>query len=204
MHVDLPSQMTFRVDLVNKLDLQILKVSKSNLLKALVSVWRFESFFSRMRSKGSRFTLAVWGLRVCSLDAAFMSATVRNRSQPFATVRNRSRVGRMAVPIVSSAKGVTFGCFQRCVAAFRVAGVAFRDIQTCFVTCGKSFCVAGAILLRRFQTMRCSFRGRHTPHSTLNTSHSTLYTLHSALYTLHSTLYTLRSTLHTLHLTLHI
>ena len=81
MHVDLPSQMTFRVDLVNKLDLQILKVSKSNLLKALVSVWRFESFFSRMRSKGSRFTLAVWGLRVCSLDAAFMSATVRNRSQ---------------------------------------------------------------------------------------------------------------------------
>ena len=83
MHVDLPSQMTFRVDLVNKLDLQILKVSKSNLLKALVSVWRFESFFSRMRSKGSRFTLAVWGLRVCSLDAAFMSATVRNRSQPF-------------------------------------------------------------------------------------------------------------------------
>ena len=194
MHVDLPSQMTFRVDLVNKLDLQILKVSKSNLLKALVSVWRFESFFSRMRSKGSRFTLAVWGLRVCSLDAAFMSATVRNRS----------RVGRMAVPIVSSAKGVTFGCFQRCVAAFRVAGVAFRDIQTCFVTCGKSLCVAGAILLRRFQTMRCSFRGRHTPHSTLNTSHSTLYTLHSALYTLHSTLYTLRSTLHTLHLTLHI
>ena len=45
MHVDLPSQMTFRVDLVNKLDLQILKVSKSNLLKASVSVWRFESFF---------------------------------------------------------------------------------------------------------------------------------------------------------------
>ena len=115
---------------------------------------------------------------------------VRNRSQPFATVRNRSRVGRMAVPIVSSAKGVTFGCFQRCVAAFRVAGVAFRDIQTCFVTCGKSFCVAGAILLRRFQTMRCSFRGRHAPHSTLNTSHSTLYTLHSALYTLHSKLST--------------
>ena len=32
-------------------------------------------------------------------------------------------------------------------------------IQTCFVTCGKSFCVAGAILLRRFQKMRCSLRG---------------------------------------------
>ena len=45
--------------------------------------------FSRMRSKGSRFTLGVWGLRVCSLDVAFTVATVRNRSQPFATVRNR-------------------------------------------------------------------------------------------------------------------
>ena len=38
--------------------------------------------FSRMRSKGSRFTLGVWGLRVCSLDVAFTVATVRNRSQP--------------------------------------------------------------------------------------------------------------------------
>ena len=44
-------------------------------------------YFSRMRSKGSRFTLGVWGLRVCSLDVAFTVATVRNRSQPFATVR---------------------------------------------------------------------------------------------------------------------
>ena len=43
--------------------------------------------FSRMRSKGSRFTLGVWGLRVCSLDVAFVVATVRNRAQPFATVR---------------------------------------------------------------------------------------------------------------------
>ena len=44
----------------------------------------YSSFFSRMRSKGSRFTLGVWGLRVCSLDVAFASATVRNRPQPFA------------------------------------------------------------------------------------------------------------------------
>ena len=36
--------------------------------------------FSRMRSKGSRFTLGVWGLRVCPI--------VRNRLQPSATVRN--------------------------------------------------------------------------------------------------------------------
>ena len=63
--------------------------------------------FSRMRSKGSRFTLGVWGSS--------------------ATVRNRSRDGRMAVPMVSFAEGVIFGGFKRRVASFRVAGVALRD-----------------------------------------------------------------------------
>ena len=103
-----------------------------------------------MRSKGSRFTLGVWGLRVCSLDVAFTVATVRNRS----------RDPRMAVPMGSSAEVVIFGGFRRLVPSFRVAGVALRDIQTCFVTCRKSFCVACAILLRRFQKMCCIFRGR--------------------------------------------
>ena len=103
-----------------------------------------------MRSKGSRFTLGVWGLRLCSLDVAFVVATVRNRSYEL----------RMAVPMGSSAEVVLFGSFQCIVASFRVAGVALRDIQTCFVTCRKSFCVAGAILLRRFQKMCCIFRGR--------------------------------------------
>ena len=93
--------------------------------------------FSRMRSKGSRFTLGVWGLRVCSLDVAFVVATVRNRS----------RDPRMAVPMGSSAEVVLFGGCRRVVASFRVAGVALRDIQTCSGTCRKSFCVAGAILL---------------------------------------------------------
>jgi len=88
-----------------------------------------------------------WGLRVCSLDVAQPSATVRNRPQPFATVRNRPREVAMAVPMVSSAKGVTFGCCTCRVASFCVAGVALRDIQTCFVTRRKLFCVAGAILL---------------------------------------------------------
>ena len=87
--------------------------------------------------------------------------------------------------------------------------------------------VAGAMLLRHFQKVSCSFRGtcstletsivilrgrRSTsdvshcvlkaPHSTLTlrTLHSTLYTL---LYTLHFTLYSPYSTLHTLHSTLH-
>ena len=76
-----------------------------------------------MRSKGSRFTVGVWGLRVCSLDVAFVVATVRNHPQPFATVRNRSQPSatvrnrscedRMAVPMVSSAGGVMFGYFWR-------------------------------------------------------------------------------------------
>ena len=95
-------------------------------------------YFSRMRSKGSRFTLGVWGLRVCSLDVASASATLRNRSQPSATVRNRSRDPRMAVPMGSSAEVVLFGVCRRVVASFRVAGVALRDIQTCSGTCRKS------------------------------------------------------------------
>ena len=36
----------------------------------------------------------------------------------------------MAVPTVSSAKGVTFGGFQRRVASLRMACVALCDIQT--------------------------------------------------------------------------
>ena len=94
-------------------------------------------------------------------------STLRNRSQPSATVRSRPREPRMGVPMVSSAKGVIFGGLKRRVASFRVAGVALRDIQTCFAACGNSFCVAGAILLRRFQKMHCSFRGRR---STLDVS----------------------------------
>ena len=92
---------------------------------------------------------------------------VRNRSQPSATVRNRSRDPRMAVPMVSFAEVVLFGGVRRVVASFRVAGVALRDIQTCSGTCRKSFCVAGAILLRRFQKIWCRFRGRR---STLDVS----------------------------------
>ena len=134
-------------------------------------------YFSRMRSKGSRFTLGVWGLRVCSLDVA----------QPFATVRR-----------------FFFGGFKRRVASFRVAGVALRDIQTCFGTCRKSFCVAGAILLPRFHQMWQALHSTlHTPPITLHTPHFTFHTLHSKLHTLHSTLHTLHSTLYTPHFTLY-
>ena len=107
---------------------------------------------------------------MCSLDVAFVVATVRtvrNRPQPSATIRNRPHEDDMAVPMGSSAGVVLVGVFRRLVASFRVAGVALRDIQTCSGTCRKSFCVAGAILLRRFHKMCCSFRGRH---STLDVS----------------------------------
>ena len=113
---------------------------------------------------------------------------------------------------------------KQVVMSFYVAGVALRDIPACLITCRKSFCVAGVILLRRFQTMSCSFRGRCAPHLhfTLYTLHSSLHThtlhftlhtlhyttlnyntLHSTLHTLHFTLHTLNCTLHTLHSTLH-
>ena len=64
---------------------------------------------------------------------------------------NRPRDCYMAMPMVSSAECV--------VAPFCLADVALCDIQTCFATCRKSFCVAGAILSRRFQKTRGSFRG---------------------------------------------
>ena len=89
---------------------------------------------------------------MCSLDVACTSAAVRNRP----------RQDHMAMPMVSSAEVVIFGGFKLLVASFRVAGVALCDMQTCFVTCRKLFCVAGAILLRHFQKMRCSFRGRRS------------------------------------------
>ena len=100
-------------------------------------------YFSRMRSKGSRFTLGVWGLRVCSLDVASASATLRNRSQPSATVR--------AIPV--------WPCLWEVLQRWSFLG--FADVSLLrfawqawhFVTFRRvlerveSRCVAGAILL---------------------------------------------------------
>ena len=111
----------------------------------------------------ARVPVSLWG----SGGWGCVRSTLRSRSQPFATVRNRPREDHMAVPMGSSAEAVIFGGFRRVVASFRVAGVALRDIQTCSGTCRKSFCVAGAILSRRFHKMSCIFRGRR---STLDVS----------------------------------
>eukprot|EP00435_Cladocopium_sp_Y103_P070120 s1381_g34.t1 len=78
-----------------------------------------------------------------------------------------ARQGAMAVSMGEAAKVVIFGRFRRVEASFRVAGVALRDISTCFMTCRKLFCVAGAILSHHFQKLSCIFRGRR---STLETS----------------------------------
>jgi len=59
-------------------------IGEKNAMCCDFSTFSCACIFSRMRSKGSRFTLGVWGLRVCSLDVAFTPATVCNRPQPFA------------------------------------------------------------------------------------------------------------------------
>ena len=103
----------------------------------------FKSYFtfSRMRSKGSRFTLGVRGLRVCSLDVAFTFATVRNCSQQSATVRNRSQ------PCAAVRARLLWPCLWRVlrkgsllevpnVAWLRFAWqVASAALQTCRVAC---------------------------------------------------------------------
>ena len=118
---------------------------------------------------------------------------------------------------------------KQVVMSFCMAGAALCDIPTCLIMCRKSFCVAGAILLRQSHKMSCSFRGRrgileisvvilrgrrrasdvshcvpYAPHSTLHTPHFTLHTPYFTLHTPHSILHAPHiSTLYTLHCTLH-
>ena len=56
-----------------------------------------------MRSKGSLVTLGVCGLRVCSLDVAFATATVRNRVMALCP----------CMPMGSAAKAVTFVALEK-------------------------------------------------------------------------------------------
>ena len=101
--------------------------------------------------------MGVWGWKHVRWDAVLVFSTVRNRLQPFATILQRQSWQKVAVPMGSFARGVIFGRFQRCVVAFRVAGMARRDMWTCLVTCRASFDVKGAIFLRRCQKMCCVF-----------------------------------------------
>ena len=140
-------------------------------MSAISSFFLRARHYSRMRSKGSRFTLGVWGLRVCSLDVAFVVATVRNRSQPFARLLYGRAYGKFC-------NGGHFWRFQtcRCFVSRGRRGTSwhsdvfcnvskvvlcwqaqyfcdvFRRCVAVFVagaalwTCPSSFCVAGAAL----------------------------------------------------------
>ena len=50
-----------------------------------------QELFPECVAKGSRLTLGGLGVELCSRPVASMFATVGNRPQPFATVRNRSQ-----------------------------------------------------------------------------------------------------------------
>ena len=110
-----------------------------------------------MRSNGSRFTLGVWGLRVCSLDVAFTVATVRNRPQPFVRTPYGRAYGKFC-------RGGHFWRFQtcRCFVSRGRRGTSWQSDVFCNVSkvvfCGRRN--TQAILLRRFPKMRGSLRGR--------------------------------------------
>ena len=65
--------------------------------------------------------------RMCSPDVAQPSATVRRRP---------CEARRVAVPMASCLRVVTFGGFRRRVTSFRMAGVALCDIPTCWLRWG--------------------------------------------------------------------
>ena len=110
-----------------------------------------------MRSKGSRFTLGVWGLRVCSLDVAFVAPTVRNRPQPFV----RSPYGRAYGKFCRGGQVWRFPTF-RCFVSRGRRGTSCHSDVFCnvlkVVLCGRR---------NTFATMCGNFRGRH---STLDVS----------------------------------
>ena len=117
-----------------------------------------------------------------------------------------------------------FKVSKQAVMSFCVAGVALRDIPTCFMTCQKSFCLAGAILCHVFrrcvaffvegtalETSDVILRGRRSTFDVsccvfLQIALPALHEVvartppHSTLYTPHFTLYNLNSILHTPHL----
>ena len=176
-------------------------------------------FFPECITKGSPFTLGVWGL-------GRVRSTLLLCSQPFATVGNRSD---MAVPLGSATKSGHFWRFQtlRNLVSRGRHGTSWHSNMFQAV-----LCAIGAkwrILLRRFQKMTSIFRGRRStsdmsrcvffanpdvraassgddvqiPWHTSRTSLVALHTLHFTHHTVHSTLHRQQSTLHTWHFTLH-
>ena len=80
--------------------------------------------------------VSVWGIEgvfatrcVCVRNRSPLLATVRNRLQPFASVRMRSLRPCLCGVLV------TFEGFKHCATSFRVASVALCDIATIFIMC---------------------------------------------------------------------
>ena len=96
-----------------------------------------------------RVLVLLWGLGVdlCSLDAAFVLATVSNR-------RKHDCVGTLW-PCLRGV--VTFGGLKRRAASFRVGGMALCDILTCL---SQVVFLTSAMLLQGFQKMSSMFPGR--------------------------------------------
>ena len=182
-----------------------------------------------MRSKGSRFTLGVWGLSCVRQTIAQPSATVRNRPQPSATVRNRPQPSATVcnrpqpsatvrnVRVRAVWPCLWYGGFQRCKASFRVAGVALSDIATCFKTCHKSFCGRRNTFAtfsddalhvswqgQHFEDLRCHFASQAQQFRRVVLRIFANVRAARRGNTHHSTLYTLHSTLYTLHSTMSI
>ena len=114
--------------------------------------------FPKCIAKGSFGGL---GVETCSLHAAFVSATVRNCSRPFA----KRLLQRCLWPVL--ARGIMFAGLKPPVTSYCVGNVALRDVAARFVTRRNSICVTGAILLKGLQKMTVIFRGKH---STLDVS----------------------------------
>ena len=83
-----------------------------------------------------RFFLGVWGLRVCSLDVAFLFASVRNRSQPSARLLYGHAYGKFC-------RGGHFWRFQtsRCFVSRGRRGTSWHSDVFCnvskIVLCGR-------------------------------------------------------------------
>ena len=120
-------------------------------------------FFLNAYSKGSRFTLGVWGwscvrrtLRLCSQP----SATVRNRPQPFVW----GPYGRAYGKFCKRGHLWSFPVSRSFISRGR-RGTSWHSNM--FHDVSKVVFVAGTIFLPHFQKMHCTFRGKR---STLDTS----------------------------------
>ena len=159
-----------------------------------------------MRSKRSRFTLGVWGLRACSLNVAQPSATVRVRSLRCAcgdccksghfwklqTSRRRIPCGKCGTLWPSCQK--LFLCDRRNNLS------SLSEDYLHFSRRAKHFGRVHLHVAWQAQHFRRVVLGVFCESRRL---HFTLHTLHSTIYTLHSTLRTPQSPLHTLPYTRH-